>query len=255
MTTPSNPKSGGDDRNLVPVDETAAVAFEDRLHIFWEKNGKIVVWVCVAILLGILGKGVWEWQQKNRQAEIGQEYAAAKTPEELKAFAAAHAGHELAGIAQLRIADEAYAAGKASEAVAGYEQAAGVLQQGPLAARAQIGRALAKVQLGKTTEAMAELKRLADDSAQLESVRAEAAYHVASVAAASGDVIEAQKYLTRISQSNADPRSNPWAMRAMTLQMNLPRAPVNAPPMPASDGASAPQDDAPAGASITLPSK
>ena len=44
--SPSSP--AGDDRNLVPVDENyIAPSFEDRLALFWAKNSKSVLMVCV----------------------------------------------------------------------------------------------------------------------------------------------------------------------------------------------------------------
>ena len=56
--TPSAPKSAGDDRNLVAVDEHyVALTFEDRLRIFWQKNGKSVIALVVIVLLAILAKG------------------------------------------------------------------------------------------------------------------------------------------------------------------------------------------------------
>lgn len=252
MTNPSNPKSAGDDRNLVPVDEQSAVAFEDKLHVFWRKNGGVVLGLCVAILAGILAKGAWEMYQRKQQAEVGQAYAAATTPEELKAFAAANAGSELAGIAYLRIADEAYAAGNASEAVSGYDQALKALEDGPLVARAQVGQALAKAQAGQAAEAVEQLKKLADDAAQLDAVRAEAAYHVASLAAQNGNVAEAQKYIAQVTQANADPQTNPWSMRAMMLQMNLLAAPAAQSPTPSE---TAPKAEDSASAPIRLPGK
>lgn len=254
MTTPSNPQPAGDDRNLVPVDETSAVAFEDKLHVFWRKNGGIVLGVCVAILLGILGKGAWEYFQKQKDVEIAQAYAAANTTEQLKAFAAAHGGHSLAGIAQLRIADEAYAAGKFADAIGGYEKALEVLKEGPLATRAQMGRALAKAQTGKAPEATNELKQLADDAKQLDATRAEAAYHLASIAAEAGNVADAQKYVTQVSQLSADPRGNPWVSRAMALQMNLPR-PTEGSPAPEAPPAAPKSDEAGSAAPIKLPGK
>src|SRR5471032_1018138 len=45
--TPSSPKPAGDDRNLVAVDENyVAMSFEDKLQIFWKKNGTGVLALC-----------------------------------------------------------------------------------------------------------------------------------------------------------------------------------------------------------------
>ena len=223
--TPSNPQSTGNDPKLVAVNETNADTFEDKLQLFWEKNGKVVIGVCVLVLLVIVGKGVWEHFAKKKELEIEQAYAAATTSEQLKSFAAAHPDHTLAGISHLRLADEAYAADKSADAQAAYEKAIAVLKEGPLVARAKLGLALTKVQAGKAAEGAADLKQLANDATQLKAVRAEAMYHLASLSAQAGNATEVQTFSDQLMQ--LDP-SSPWAQRAMALRASLP-APAEAP--------------------------
>jgi hypothetical protein len=244
--TPSAPKPAGDDRKLVSVDENyIAPSFEDKLHLFWEKNGKVVLALCVVVLLGIVGKGGWDYLQAQKELDIQKTYATAATSDQLKTFAAAHADHPLAGVAQLRMADEAYTAGKSAEALAGYEKAATTLKTGPLGARAQLGRALAKVQGGKTTEAVAELKQLAGDTAQAKGVRAEAAYHLTGLAADASNGADVQKYADQLMQIDA---AGPWTQRAMMLRATV--------PAPAASEVNAPaKADAAAPAPIKLPGK
>lgn len=221
--TPSSPSPAGDDRNLVAVDENyAATTFEDKLHLFWKKNGTGVLALCVLVLLAIVGKGGWDYLAAQKELGIEKEYAAATTPEQRKAFAAAHADHPLAGVAQLRLADEAYAAGRAADALAAYDQTVTILKNGPLAARAQLGRAMAKLQAGKAADGAADLKQLAADPAQLKGVRVEAAYQLASLAAEAGNATDVQKYSDQLMQ--IDPMS-PWTQRSMALRASLP-APV-----------------------------
>lgn len=243
--TPSAPKPAGDDRKLVSVDENyIAPSFEDKLHLFWEKNGKAVLALCVVVLLGIAGKGAWEYLEGQKELDVQKAYAVAATSEQLKSFAAAHAEHALAGVAQLRIADEAYAAGKSADALAGYEKAAAVLKSGPLAARAQLGRALAKVQAGKATDAVTELKQIAGDAAQAKGIRAEAAYHLTGLAADAGNGADVTKYADQLMQ--IDP-AGPWTQRAMMLRATVP-APAAAVVAPAKADAAAP-------APVKLPGK
>ena len=223
MTTPASPaspKPAGDDRNLVAVDATyAAVTFEDKLHLFWKNNGTLVLAVCALILVGIVGKGGWDYLAAQKELGIEKDYAAATTPEQRKAFIAAHADHSLAGMAQLRLADEAYAAGKAADALSGYEQTLTIIKSGPLAARAQLGRAMAKIQAGKAAEGTADLKQLAGDANQLKGVRVEAAYQLASLAAEVGNAVDVQKYSDQLMQ--IDPAS-PWTQRSIALRASLP---------------------------------
>src|SRR5690606_24687182 len=124
---------------------------------------------------------------EQRDLEVRKAYAAATTPELVKSFAAAHAGHPLGAIALLRTADDAYAAGNSAEAITAYGEAMAALKDGPLAARAKLGRALAMIQGGRGTEGSAELKQLVNDVGQLKAIRTEATYHLASLAAEARD--------------------------------------------------------------------
>ena len=225
--TPSTPSPAGDDRNLVPVDATTALTFEDKAQLFWEKNRKMLLGLCVLILLGILAKGGWDYLARQKELDIEKAYAGASTPEQLRTFAAAHPNHTLGGIAQLRIADEAYETGKSADAVAGYDKAIATLKTGPLAARARLGRALAKAQSGKAAEAAAELKQIADDKSQFKALRAEATYHLTSLAVEAGDAAEAQKMVDQLNQ--IDPMGA-WAQRATMLRSTLPATPTPAAP-------------------------
>jgi hypothetical protein len=236
--TPSAPKPAGDDRKLVSVDENyIAPSFEDKLNLFWEKNGKAVLALCAVVLLGIIAKGGWDYLEAQKELDVQKAYATATTSEQLKSFAAAHAEHALAGIAQLRIADEAYTAGKSADALTAYDKAFAVLKTGPLAARAQLGRALAKVQAGKAADAVTDLKQLAADATQAKGIRAEAAYHLTGLAAEAANAADVQKYADQLMQ--IDP-SGPWTQRAMMLRATVPAAPVVAVPAKADAAAPAP---------------
>jgi hypothetical protein len=223
--TPATPNPAGDDRNLVAVDSTTAVTFEEKLQLFWQKNRTAVLGVCVVVLLAILAKGAWDYFAQERERDVEKAYTTAMTPEQLKAFSASHGEHSLGAIAQIRIADDAYAAGKSADAIAGYEKAISVLKDDPLAARAKIGRALAKAQGGKAAEAATELKQIADDANQFKAARAEAAYHLTSLAVDAGNAADAQKYVDQLNQ--IDPMGG-WAQRAMMLRATLPATPAPA---------------------------
>ena len=228
--TPSTPSPAGDDRNLVPVDATTAVSFEDKLQLFWKRNRTAILGLCVAIAVAILAKGGWDYYARQKELDVEKAYSAATTTDQLKAFSVAHPNHALGGIAQLRIADEAYAAGKSADAIAGYDKAIGVLKNGPLAARAKLGRALAKVQAGKAPEATTELKQIADDAVQFKAIRAEAAYHLTSLAVEARNGAEAQKFVDQLNQ--IDPMGA-WAQRAVMLRATLPATPAPAETPPA----------------------
>ena len=237
-TTPPTPTPAGDDRNLVAVDANVlAPTFEDKLLLFWEKNGKKVILGCVIVLVGIVAKGGWEYFEAQKEADVQKEYAAA-----------ANKGHALAGLAQLRIADEAYTAGKSADAISGYEAVIGVLKTGPFATRAQLGLAMSKIAAGQSAEGEAVLKTMAGDVAMLKGVRVEAAYHLASLAADAGRADDVKKYSDQIAQ--IDPAS-PWTQRVMALKAALPVAGVAAPAVEAKKADAAPEG----GIQVKLPGK
>jgi hypothetical protein len=213
----TNPKSSREDQPATPV----ALTLEEKLNQFWQKNRMVVLGLCGLVLIAILGKGAWERHQQSVEQEVESAYASASTPDQLRAFVAAHHDHVLAGIAELRMADDAYTAGKAADAIAGYDRALAILKDGAIVSRAQLGRALAKVQAGKTTEGMDELKKLANDSAQFKAARAEAAYQLATLSAAAGNTADAYKYIEQLEQ--IDPASV-RARQAMMLRASLPPA-------------------------------
>lgn len=212
---PSNSKSSGD-RN---PDSPVPLTFEEKLAAFWQKNQAVVIGLCVLVLVVLIGKGVWDRVQRQKEREVEAAYGAATTPDQLRAFVAAHPDHTLSAVAEVRLADDAYKAGKFADAVTGYDKAIAVLKSGPLASRARLGRALAEVQGGKKTEGTGDLKQLAGDTTLLNAVRAEATYNLAALAADAGNATEAQKYIDQLNQ--IDPASM-WARRALALQASLP---------------------------------
>jgi hypothetical protein len=221
---------------LVAAATSPAVTFEDRVRTFWTGNRNVITGLCVGVALAIVAKGGWDYLQGQQETGVVEAYAAADSSDKLKAFVAAHASHSLAGVAQLRLADEAYQAGKAAEAAGLYQQAAATLKGDPLGARARMGRAVAQLAAGQATEATPALKALADDSSQLKAVRAEAAFHLASLAVEAKDANEAQRLVDQLMQIDV---SSPWTQQAMMLRASLPAtpAPAAAPATPAPSGA------------------
>lgn len=246
MSTPHNSassSSAGDDRNLVTVDENyLAPTFEDRLRIFWEKNSRAIVVGCVLVLAAILGKGIYEYTRAQREKALAAEFGEARAAEgdaKLKAFAAEHGEHALGGLAQLAIADRAYSTANYAEARSAYEKAAHVLKNNAFGQRARLGAAVAAVQGGAAAEGEAALKQIVADLTLDKLVRSEAAYHLASLAAATGNAPEAIRLIEQATV--IDPEGH-WADRASMLRATL--------PTPAEPEAAA---DAPAGGPAAEP--
>ena len=228
--TPPGPESPkGAPKSLAAGENPIDPGLDERLHAFWRRNRQAVLVFCVLVFIGYLGKAGWEYFQNQKEVDVLQEFAAASTPDRLKGFAEAHPEHPLAGIAQLRIADAAYAAGGIDTAAAAYARAVELLKTGPLAARAQLGLAMAKIQSGQTAAGEAALNQLAQDARQYKAIRTEATYQLASLAAATGRASDVQKYSVQLMQ--IDPNS-PWTQRAYELAATA-AAPRPAPASPA----------------------
>jgi hypothetical protein len=228
-TTPHSAPSSGDDRNLVTVDENyLAPSFEDRLRLFWEKNSRAVLAAIALVLVVILAKGGYEIVHAQNEKAVAADYAAATTDEQLEAFVAAHSGHVLGGLAQLRLADSAYSAGNYTGARAAYDKASGILKSNTFGQRARLGSAVSAIQAGATAEGEAALKQLSSDLNLDKIVRAEATCTLASLAAAAGDSAEAIRLIEQTTTIDPD---GPWAERATMLRATLP-AVVSAPSDP-----------------------
>src|SRR5258708_32087286 len=85
--------------------------FEARLQTFWAENRNLVLLACAAALLAIVGREGWQYFSAMREKSVQEDYAAvADSPEKLATFADGHAGHALAGVAYLRLADRSFEA-------------------------------------------------------------------------------------------------------------------------------------------------
>ena len=225
MTTPATPSDSKPVGAAAPVEGAQAPAvspIDEQIHGFWKKNRESILVLCGLLMVFYVGRAAWDSHVASREAAIQAEYAAATAaPEKLEVFAAAHAGHVLAAVAQLQLADFAYAQQRAVAAVDGYSRAAAALKEGPLAARARLGLAMARIQAGQTETGVAALRELSGDLHQFKAVRAEATYQLASLAASAGRADEVQKLSVQVMQ--IDPNSS-WAQRAFALQARVPAA-------------------------------
>lgn len=240
-------RTSGDDRNLVTIDENyLAPTFEDKLLIFWEKNGRAVIAVVVVIALAIVARWGFSMFAASREQAVAAEYAAAKDNTALTSFAQAHPAAPLSGVAHLRLADEAYAAGNFAAARSDYEAAAKALVGQPLGERARLGAAVSQLQAGDATGAKSALEALANDTTLSRTLRGEAAFHLAVLARDAGQTADATKWIELV--LSAEP-SGLWAQRAMQLRSTLPAAPAPA-AAPATSSPATPAPAAPAAVSF-----
>jgi predicted negative regulator of RcsB-dependent stress response len=228
MSTPSKPTESsplpGDDRHVVAAGTAGAEAsFEDQIQAFWKKNSRFILLLVIVGLAAIIGREAVQYMWKERERGISEAYGASDSSEKLKAFAAEHESHALAGFALLRVADEAYTAGNFTEAAASYAKAVAPLKDSPMAVRARIGAAISQALGGDRTKGEAELKTLADDMAIMAGQRAEARYHLATLAIGDGRLDDARKALDEVVQTDL---TGMWAQRAFMLRSSLPAGPA-----------------------------
>jgi len=170
MTTPA-PSEPTPTPAPVEGQPVATPGHEHAFQQFWEKNSRTIYIACAVILIAIIGKGGLDTYKHYKDDQVGREFANCNTPEKLKAFIAANSSHPLAGLAKLRIADEAYAAGNYTQAAADYQAASDTLKDSPFASRARLGVATAKLQAGQNTEAENLFNAVAKDTALLKAAR------------------------------------------------------------------------------------
>ena len=211
MSTPAE-SSSSKSPSVQPV--SASPDIDETLQTFGKKYGPAAVTVAVLVLAFYLGREGWNYLGAQREAGVQSEFAAAHSPEQLKAFAAAHPDHPLAGVADLQMADTAYNAGQSSAALAGYQEALRVLKDPALKARATIGAAMVQIGLGQTADGSASLRKLLDDSNQLPVVRAEAGYQLAALAASAGQRDEVQRIQAQLIQIDKD---GAWTKNVFSL--------------------------------------
>ncbi|MDI1251456.1 MAG: tetratricopeptide repeat protein [Lacunisphaera sp.] len=194
--------------------------FEVAVQEFWARNRNFVLLLCAAALLVIAGREGWQYFAHAREKDLQAEYAkTGDSADRLAKFADEHSGHALAGVAYLRVADEKYSVADYKSAATTYQKAAGSLQNDALLGRAKLGAAVSLLQGGDLAGGEAALKALSADPAVFASARAEATYHLASLAAAAGQADEVKKLTAQVSVIEA---TGPWAQRASLLVASLP---------------------------------
>jgi hypothetical protein len=194
-------------------------SFEDRLRVSWERHGNTIYLVLVLAAAGIIGKGAWDYLAVQKELTIEKDYAACTAPDMLRAFADSHPGHPLAGLAELRVGDISYATGRFADADVAYGQAESDLPAGPLLSRSKLGLAMSQAQSGKAIDAEAGLHAIADDPAELKSIRCEATYDLASLEVSEGRTGDIQKLTEDLMR--LDPSSR-FAERILSLRSSVP---------------------------------
>lgn len=194
--------------------------FEVKVHAFWEKNRNFILLGCVAVLLAIIGREGWQYFAAAREREIKETYAKiGDQSDKLAAFAEEHSGHALAGVAYLQLADQKFAASDYKQAGSLYQKAIANLKNQTLLGRARLGAAMSQINAGDLTAGSGALKTIAGDQSLLKAARAEANYHLATMAVEAGRTDEAKQLIEEITKIDM---TGSWSQRATMLLAKLP---------------------------------
>ena len=191
--------------------------FEIAVQEFWQKYRPLILAVVAAGLLAIVVREGWQYFAAQREESVRVDYAkAGDRPEQLASFAAANSGHELAGVAYLRVADLKYTAGDYRAALENYTKAAASLKVPAVLGRARLGGALSQLNSGNKAAGEAALKAIAADANLLKPARAEANYHLAAAAYEAGNQAEVSRLTGEINKLDT---AGIWIERAAALQV------------------------------------
>ena len=199
-----------DERNLIDLEESEDISFEDRVSIYWMENKGFIsgcIFVLAILIIAFNGMRIYK---DHAEAKLQAAYSEAIANETLADFAQAHANKDLGGLAALTIADEAYTAEDFEKALNFYSIAADALAKNVLAGRARVGQAFALFYSDKKDEALTQLADIAADSSLAEVARAEAAYHLAVEADVAGRSEDYERYVAQIQASNI---ASQWQQR------------------------------------------
>ncbi len=244
-TPPSKSSPSSDEPKVVSADGTPLPepTFEERAQVFWIENKKTILLTCVLVLLVLLAKEFVLYYIDQRERAIAGEFSAAENnTDKLRAFTAAHADHQLAGLAWLALGDAAFKDGKFAEAETAYGKAVPLTTGSVFVGRARVGQAFSQSVGGDKAKAEASFKAIVADAGLPSATRSEARYHLAVLAIETGRFEDARKSLDEVEATDL---SGAWQQRARSLRANLPPVPVVA-------GAESPAAAPAADASIKL---
>ncbi|MBC2596040.1 tetratricopeptide repeat protein [Ruficoccus amylovorans] len=202
----------GDDRNLVHVDDAFKEAdIEDQVWLFWNKYKKSIIYLIIAIFLGVIAVEGYRMYQRSAVRSMQAAYGQADTPEALTAFGEKYAGNPLAGFALLQSADSQYEQGNYTAAAPLYKSAAASLANTYVQGRARLGEAMSQIQAGQTELGKNLLSQISADQTALLSIRAEATFDLGVIALAASDYANARRYFE---QASALDKDGPWGTQA-----------------------------------------
>lgn len=193
------------------LDATLEISFEDKVQRYWNENKRsLIISIPLCFILVGAFQG-YKMLQNNKALELQSAYQNAYDANALEGFINENSQTLIAGLSALKLANEAYTAQDYQGALNHFKQAELSLSSGneAMKSRASLGRAFSSMKLDEA-EGIALLDAIANDPSKLDSVRAEAAYALASKASSAGKPEKAKAYATMI---QALENAGSWSFR------------------------------------------
>ena len=209
-TLPEDRQDLVDERNLVDVEKSEEISFEDRISMYWMENKGFVGSCILVFALFIIGFNGMRMYRSHAESTLQIAYSKAIANETIADFAQANSNKDLGGLAALTVADQAYSAKEFNKALNFYGIAADALATNFLSGRALLGQAFANFYIGNEEAALVQLAEIAANNSLAEVARAEAAYHLAVEADVANRTEEYNRYIAQI---QASPIATQWQQR------------------------------------------
>ncbi len=153
--------------------------FEEVLLEFWRRRRRVIEGAAVLLFVVVLAYQIMIYVADRKEAAVRLAYQEAEEGESLIGFAEEYSRHPLSGFAYLEVANREYGEREFEAAAGHYLSAVETLEETPLAGRARLGFAMARIQSGHEDEGRSALLEIANDTEGLDGTRAEAAYNLA----------------------------------------------------------------------------
>ncbi len=198
--------------------------FEEILLEFWNRNRRVIEVAAGLLLVAVVCYQVMIYVGERRKAALQRVYQEASEGEERISFAEANSGNPLSGVAYLEEAHREYDEREFLAAAEHYRLAIEALVDTPLEGRARFGFAMARIQSGYGDEGGSTLLEIANNLHELDTTRAEAAYHLAVLHWEREEFSEMKDQLQLIGELEFPGLRKPsyWSSKADELMNSLP---------------------------------
>lgn len=196
---PKKAPPSSDERKLVDSGQIDIDDIEGQLALLWEKNRATILYGLLAGLAVFLAFHGYRYLRESANLRAQADYAASANEQAKLAFAEGASGRPLGGFAYKELADAAFAQGEFADAERYYRSAIETTRSAVREA-ARIGLAMSLSSQGKTADAKATLREIAEDPDAPS--QAEALYRLAVIASEGGDAQAARELAGKIDEGD-----------------------------------------------------